>query len=635
MSDIETSRELLTEAIRMRDAQQFNEAAIAFAKLVKQFENSVDPAVRQNVAEALLNLGVLLRALGGLEMAVNVLDRVITGYSAATVFFISSLYNKGTTLLELGQLDAAMNSYEVTLRQADAYRGSEPVVADCVSGALLNLGVIHAQSGSAQRAVDALDDLVRRFANQPELKLQNSVAQALYNKAVVLRDSGNGPQAIAAYTDVVERFSNAPQPELQHWAGMAQYNKAIHFSRLGQVQDSVAASEEMVRLFGSSTDPAIRLRLAKVLYSRAMLARAAGLVTESVQACWDIQARFKDDADPGIQAVVAAARRWDRLLLALANPAFNAATETVELDPNIRLALQEFPELKDKVAGVMNVIWDGEKQAATGPPQLTLKEVCEFLDTQDPEPPPDADRDTQDFFTRRKMLRGELRRDLEGHVRCGEILTAYLDRGEPFGLFLRNFDIEGYLKPGSGAPEPIRVSLQFPDKGLLEKRIGDSLATKVPFVGVGNNAPLRPDFKSQVPRMQLGNEHWQEVVEELISAASIIVMDVVRLTPGVHWELSTVQRLGRQEQTVVVLSTPRAQESIGEVATYLYRVGSADAPVASADNVELKSFKRLVREADLPEGLAHVPCFADLLAQIEQVQKTDPAARPSWDGVVF
>jgi tetratricopeptide (TPR) repeat protein len=263
MSDIETSRELLDKAKSLRDAGQILEAADTLHRLFKQFKNSADPAVQELVAESMFNLGLLVRAAGNPQLA--------------AVNIISALYNKGVALFDLGRLDAAIDSYEETLRQADAYCGQNPVVANYMSGALLNLGAIYARSGLTQKALDSLNELVRRFANESALKLKANVAHALYNKAVLLVSSGSSPQAADVFKDVVDRFSDAPEAELQHWAGMAQYDKAMLLFQLGQVQDSVAASEEMVRLFGSSTDPAIRVRLAKALYHRALIARVVGV----------------------------------------------------------------------------------------------------------------------------------------------------------------------------------------------------------------------------------------------------------------------------------------------------------------------------------------------------------------------
>ena len=629
---MQNSQELLADAIRLRDENNVNEAALAFTKVVQEFKNATDPAVRENVAEALLNIGVLLNLTGYTEAAITVFDRVIKEHQSFPVFYISALYNKAGSLMRLARPSDAITTYEEMVKQADSYRGDDPMVLNCVAGALMNLGVMYGRSDALEKATAAFDEVVRRFAKHSNPRLQNSAAQALYNKAMVLRNAGRGADAIAGYTDIVDQFAAAPAEELRHWAGMAQYNKTMHLARLGDVEGSVRAAEEMAQRFATSTDPAIRVGLAKALYSRVLLIREAGYATESVQGCWDIQARFKDDADPEIQSVVAAARRFDRLLVALADPTFDAATGAIELDPTVRLALDG--EAGEYVAGVINVIMDGENPSGAGPQPLKLPEVLQILQTEE-ETPPAEDREAEELSVKRRLLRQQLQRDLEGHVQCGEILAAYLDRSEPFGLFLRNFDIEGYMSRGSGAPEPIRVSVQFSDQGLLEEQVAAEIGTKLPFMGVGNNMPVRPDFKQRLPRILLSNEHWQEVVEELIGAASIIVMDIVRLTPGVRWELSTVERLGKQDQTVVILSTPRREESVREVAASLYGMKLTEDPVGGPTDAEFRAFKRVIRESELPENMADAPLILDLISDIERIQHTQPAERSRWDRIEF
>jgi hypothetical protein len=191
------------------------------------------------------------------------------------------------------------------------------------------------------------------------------------------------------------------------------------------------------------------------------------------------------------------------------------------------------------------------------------------------------------------------------------------------------------MSRGSGAPEPIRVSIQFTDHGLLEEQVAATIGTKLPFMGVGNNMPVRPDFKQRLPRILLSNEHWQEAVEELIGAASIIMMDVVRLTPGVRWELSTVERLGRQDQTVVILSTPRREESVREVAESLYGLQPTEDPVGGPDDPEFRAFKRIIRESELPENMADTPLILELISDVEHIQQTTPNERIRWDGIEF
>jgi hypothetical protein len=518
------------------------------------------------------------------------------------------------------------------LAAADSYAGDDPAVPECVAGALLNSGVLHSRTGSPEKALSACDEALRRFADHDNPKLQATAANALHNKAMTLRNNHRDSEAIAAMTELVERFGASSGEEARRWAGIAQYNKSIHLARMGDAQGSVAAAEEMVRRFGDSTDPAVRERLAKVLYSRVLLARAAGKVKEAVHACWDIHARFRTDQNSAVQSVVAAARRYDCFIVALADPTFDAATGTIELDPAVRAALGD---AGDHVAAVVNVIWDGDNPTGGPPKSFGLSEVLKILQSSPPSTAHSSDRESADREFKRKLLREQLQRDLEGHLRCGKILTDYLDQNEPFGIFLRNFDAEGSVMKGSGAPEPIRVNLQLTSQSAIEKKLVATLGAKLPLVGVGNNAPLRPDFQQQLPRLLLPNQHWQQVVEELIRAAAIIVVDVIRLTPGVLWELETIERLGKQNDTVVTLSPPRPEEDAVKVAEELYGVNRPEYPPARRDSPSLAKFPRVIPVSELTDSVVDAPQFSDLIARVEQVQKLSPNERTPWDAIDF
>jgi hypothetical protein len=169
--------------------------------------------------------------------------------------------------------------------------------------------------------------------------VQEYTAQAFYNKAMVLRDADRDADAIAAFSEVVARYGAQSNDTLRRWAGMGQYNKCIHLARMGDPRGSVAAAEDMLRSFGESADPAVRERLAKALYSRALLAAPLGFAKESIEGLWDIERRFKDDHAPVVVRVVAAARRRERLTLAIADPSFDAASAVVDLHPAVRAAL--------------------------------------------------------------------------------------------------------------------------------------------------------------------------------------------------------------------------------------------------------------------------------------------------------
>lgn len=634
-------RALIARAAGFRNNRRIQDAAALCRELSRQcrevyrrFGRSNNPAVRLEVAEALVNIGVFLESHGERAAAIGIYDRVIEEFEGADVPLITALYSKAGILMDQGQEDEALGVYRLLIeRSCNSASLENAIIRGCSAEALRNLGVIFAHQGLMEEALAACD-LAGALGDDPDAVIQGIATQALYNKAMMLSAAKRYQEAIAAFTSVVERFANAPSDTARRWAGVSQYGKAMRLAQLGDTQASIAATEELVRLFGDSRDPTVRERVAKALYHRALLAwleESEDMATEIVHACTEIQARFGEDDNPVVQAVVAAARRYDRFIGALDNPSFDAIANIAHLDPVLRAHVARSG---DKTAGLINLVWyrDAELMDIPAP---TLAEIIEA-----------AQRGWLPFPVRENATPGELElttsmmeeqfcRDMEGHLRCGEILARYLDTGEPFGLFLRNFDVEGSLQNGSFLPGKSLVSVQLTHEGHVEKKLVETLSRKLPLVGVGNNVPIRPDFQHHLPRLLLRNDHWQEVVEELIRAATMIVVNIARLTPGVLAELAMIERLGRQEQTVVILSPSGLDEVAIAIAEAMRGMELENHPKAQRDSAALTGFHRIISEAELSDSVVDVPCFADLVAMAEEVRAVSPDKRARWDGIIF
>lgn len=589
MDEAAAAQKLLAHAVALRDSGRIEEAGAAFAEFYRRFAGSADPRVRLGVAEAVVNVGVLLMGASQPSAAVSAFDRVIREYAEAAESVAAALYNKGNVLMADGRFEGAAQAFGELIRRFDDF--ADTWAANSVAGALCKRGIALAKQGQLDQALVALEDVVLRFGGSTDTGVLNHVASALYNRGIVLRDAGRMHEGVAAFTETATRFADSSAPELRRWAAMGLYNRSIDLARIGDAADSVASAEEMVRRFGDSNDPAVRERLAKALYSRALLIRHAGQIKDAVHAFWDIERRFANDQNPVVRAVLAAARRHDLFILASVNRVGHAATNIFQRDTfgHLEQALRE------------------------APPERT------------------EDRE-QDLAFYREVVEKRLERDFAAHERAARILVRYLDEGEPYGLFLRNFDIEGFLRMGTAGGEAVRVSVQGPQEGAVEKYLASALK-KISVLGVGNSNLVRPDFKHYLPKLELPYEYWQEVIEELVRAAELIILNIERLTPGVLLELDIVQHLGKQDQAIVVLSEPDAL--MDALVESLYDVSPSEYPQAQRDSTRLSSFRRVVHEAQLPKLPENSPLFRDLLDHTDEIRRREPVERMRWDGIVF
>jgi tetratricopeptide (TPR) repeat protein len=627
--DLLQAKDRLAAAIELRNTSQHPQATESFFSLVKDLDGAKDPDVRKVLAEATVNLGYLIAQDGNAAFAIAVFDRVITQLPEVGYFAVHATVAKADLLREGGHSTEAAACYEQARDSARSRIDELPELASLLGSALMQLGLLYAAEGRTDDAVAAYDEIVARFP-QPAGEMLSTVVQARYNRAVVLRNAGR-VDAEPAYRTIVEDYAGSDEPEIQRYAAMAEYNLGLVQLKRDDAQAAVDTFQGMVGHFGAASDPVVRQRLAKGFYCRLTILSKAGEGMASTQACSELLQRFSEDHDEVIRQIVAGARRRQRLIVGLSEGRFNGASVVADLDPALRLAMEDGGG--GHIHDVLNIIEYPEQHSPAEP--LTLEEVIKAVNGPRYAAAEGASPSEQDFAARRNLLLAQLERDLAGHLRCATILRAYLDCNEPFALYLRNFDFEGYLATGVDAGRKIRASLQFAGDDHFESQLSETLGSEIQFLGVGNNAPLRPDAASMIPRMMLSNDGWQDVVEELIRAASVVVMHMSRLTNGVRWEIDAVQRCSATERTIVVLSPPVEVEGPQVIAMAYYGADPSPGQPVTKDSPELAPFHRVIQDAELTGDVAGKPWVSDLLTGIHDIRSLPPEARPRWDGVVF
>jgi tetratricopeptide (TPR) repeat protein len=138
------------------------EAIAAYDDLVARFGNSSEPALRDQVARALVNKGVRLKNLGKPAEAVVIYDDVLSRFGDAV----------------------------------------DPVLREAVARALINKGNSLRLLGKFEDEIAAYDDLLERFGDSAEPTLRERVAKALFYKACASARTGD----VAATVDILRRW---------------------------------------------------------------------------------------------------------------------------------------------------------------------------------------------------------------------------------------------------------------------------------------------------------------------------------------------------------------------------------------------------------------------------------------------
>ena len=189
----------------------------------------------------------------------------------------------------------------------------------------------------------------------------------------------------------------------------------------------------------------------------------------------------------------------------------------------------------------------------------------------------------------------------------------------PFGLYLRTFEAESY-QYFSPDVVPDRdggtVTTTYSGPSSVETKIARALSGHLPMLAVANPMQLMTS-RAIIPRLQLPDKGWQQVVRNLVEFAHLIVMDCDTLAPGVLWELETIAALERRDATIVILPAR------GDSGRNTSLVGTAAAlgavverrPPATKEDSRFAGLQRVAYEDEVDfDGIDQSPFFADLLA---------------------
>jgi tetratricopeptide (TPR) repeat protein len=149
--------------------------------------------------------------------------------------------------------------------------------------------------------------------------------------------------------------------------------------------------------------------------------------------------------------------------------------------------------------------------------------------------------------------RYHIQRLLDEHMRAQAALRDCGDTGRPFVLFLRSFSSEYHDRRIEGA---IGYSFSLPSVAFQDK-VKSCLEPGTPVVKLhGGSDGFYPGQNNDALILSTHSENWSTVAEELIRAASAIVLLVGRLTAGVIEEFDLIRKHDLESRCIVVLFDP-------------------------------------------------------------------------------
>jgi tetratricopeptide (TPR) repeat protein len=276
LADTGDTDALLNIGVLFRELGRPEDEMAVYDQVVDRFGEAAEPALREQVAKALVGKGAALLALGRPEEAAGVYDQVVDRYGEAAEPALreqaaGALVSKGAALDALGRSEEAAGLYDQVV---DRYGGAaEPALRERAARALVNKGLTLDALGRSEEAAGVYDQVVDRFGEAAEPALREPVARALVYKGVALDALGRPEEEMTVYDQVVDRFGEAAEPAVRERVAGALVYKGIALGVLGRSEEAAGVFDQVVDRFGEAAEPALREQVAIALQMKAEISR--------------------------------------------------------------------------------------------------------------------------------------------------------------------------------------------------------------------------------------------------------------------------------------------------------------------------------------------------------------------------
>ena len=386
--------------------------------------------------------------------------------------------------------------------------------------------------------------------------LQALLAEAVYNRGVV-RHHRDGPAAALEHLEAAARvFPGADGPRLREQRARALHAQAmLLLVELEREDEALSVLGELIDRFSGDRREEVRWRVASALYGTA---RAMGRRGERRRSC-ALRARLLREYSEQRELVDTVRTEMLEILPPLA-PARHA-------DHGVVATLQAQKWREDA-------------------------EECRRRGRVD-----DAEEIERRIVGMRELDRRSDAMTAERHAAAEAILTAYRMLAAPFALYLRNFEFEAQTRFGDG----MFIQQGRPEPPRFEFRLAEALRDHIPVIGIANPALRQSEQRHPIPKLAVDAASWSKILERLLYATDLVVMQLAELSGGVTLELDLIRSCGCADVTTIVI-TPPPDDSAAAIVAAVKRhldIGDPVHAVPDVDDAALAGFAHVVREDKL------------------------------------
>jgi tetratricopeptide (TPR) repeat protein len=225
------------------------------------------------------------------------------------------------------------------------FQPSTPALHEQFAIFLFNKGMAMGEE-YRDKAVEAFDELITRFAEDTSPKIHELVGKAMFRKAATLRELKLPEKAADAFTQMAGRHADDPSADMRELAATAMFRKAVILGELDRTEEAAAAYDELIEHFYDDRSTVPRELVAMAFHNRAIAIRhKSEQAVESVkQAITRYEQLAADDPNAFEERLASARRLLDQINSIAAAAMFDRAVR-LEQNGHYEEALAAYDEI--------------------------------------------------------------------------------------------------------------------------------------------------------------------------------------------------------------------------------------------------------------------------------------------------
>ena len=141
--------------------------------------------------------------------------------------------------------ELSLNEYERLIKTLEA--GGDKIRLYALARAMFNQSWNHGEMGHHEEALQIYGQVIDRFGESKEPKLQEIVARAMFNQSWNHSEMGHYEEALQICGQVIDRFGGSKEPNLQELVATAMLNQSIAYLNMEDPEKALYIIDTMLR----------------------------------------------------------------------------------------------------------------------------------------------------------------------------------------------------------------------------------------------------------------------------------------------------------------------------------------------------------------------------------------------------